>query len=58
MSIFYLIFDKEILDVMVDGIAENYFISGSSIGIVHTQGTKLNQEVTQGDYEKLLIRKL
>ena len=41
-----------------DGIAENYFISGSSIGIVHTQGTKLNQEVTQGDYEMLLTRKL
>ena len=38
-----------------DGIAENYFISGSSIGIVHTQGTKLNQEATQGDYETLLI---
>ena len=40
---------------IIDGIAENYFISGSSIGIVHTQGTKLNQEVTQGDYETLLI---
>ena len=41
-----------------DGIAEDYFISGSSIGIVHTQGTKLNQEVTQGDYETSLISKL
>ena len=41
----------------VDGIAENYF-SGSSIGIVHAQGTKLNQEITQGDYEILLTRKL
>ena len=50
--IFYLI------TVKYDGIAENYFISGSSIGIVHTQGTKLNQEVTQGDYEMLLTRKL
>ena len=37
-----------------DGIAENYFISSSSIGIVHTQGTKLNLEITQGDYETLL----
>ena len=41
--------------IYFDGIAENYFISGSSIRIVHTQGTKLNQEVTQGDYETLLI---
>ena len=41
--------------IHIDGIAENYFISGSSIGIVHTQGTKLNQEVTQGDHETLLI---
>ena len=41
-----------------DGIAEDYFIFGSSIGIVHTQGTKLNQEVTQGDYETSLISKL
>ena len=41
-----------------DGIAEDYFISGSSIGIVHTQGTKLNQEATQGDYETSLISKL
>ena len=40
-----------------DGIAENYF-SGSSIGIVHPQRTKLNQEITQGDYEILLTRKL
>ena len=42
-------------EIQIDGIAENYFISGSSIGIVHTQGTKLNQEVTQGDHETLLI---
>ena len=41
-----------------DGIAKNYFVSGSSIGIVHAQGTKLNQEITQGDYEILLTRKL
>ena len=41
-----------------DGIAENYFVSGSSIGIVHAQGTKLNQEIAQGDYEMLLTRKL
>ena len=41
-----------------DGIAENYFVSGSSIGIVHAQGPKLNQEITQGDYEILLTRKL
>ena len=41
--------------IIIDGIAENYFISGSSIGIVHTKGTKLNQEATQGDYETLLI---
>ena len=38
----------------IDGIAENYFISSSSIGIVHTQGTKLNLEVTQGDYKTLM----
>ena len=37
-----------------DGIAENYFIPSSSIGIVHTQGTKLNLEVTQGDYKTLM----
>ena len=36
-------------NIVIDGIAENYFISSSSIGIVHTQGTKLNLEVTQGD---------
>ena len=41
-----------------DGIAENYFVSGSSIGIIHAQGTKLNQEINQGDYEMLLTRKL
>ena len=40
--------------ILGDRIAENYFISSSSIGIVHTQGTKLNLEVTQGDYETLL----
>ena len=45
---------NEIKLIGCDGIAENYFISSSSIGIVHTQGTKLNQEVTQGDYETLL----
>ena len=37
-----------------DGTAKNYFISSSSIGIVHTQGTKLNLEVTQGDYKTLM----
>ena len=44
--------------ILSDGIAENYLVSGSSIGIVHAQGTKLNQEITQGDYEILLTRKL
>ena len=43
--------------LIFDGIAENYFGSGSSIGIVHAQGTKLNQKITQGDYEILLTRK-
>ena len=46
-----------IIIIIIDGIAENYF-SGSSIGIVHAQRTKLNQEITQGDYEILLTRKL
>ena len=44
--------------LVYDRIAKNYFVSDSSIGIVHIQGTKLNQEITQGDYEMLLIRKL
>ena len=52
------ILDDPLNEGATDGIAENYFVSGSSIGIVHTQGTKLNQEITQGDYEMLLTRKL
>ena len=51
------ILDDPLNEGATDGIAENYF-SGSSIGIVHAQGTKLNQEITQGDYEILLTRKL
>ena len=45
--------DSDIRNIC-DGITENYFISSSSIGIVHTQGTKLNLEVTQGDYKTLM----
>ena len=52
------ILDDPLNEGATDGIAENYFVSGSSIGIVHAQGTKLNQEITQGDYEILLTRKL
>ena len=51
------ILDDPLNEGATDGIAENY-VSGSSIGIVHAQGTKLNQEITQGDYEILLTRKL
>ena len=49
--------DDPLNEGATDGIVENYF-SGSSIGIVHAQGTKLNQEITQGDYKILLTRKL
>ena len=52
------ILDDPLNEGATDGIAENYFVSSSSIGIVHAQGAKLNQEITQGDYEILLTRKL
>ena len=48
------VLDDPLNEGAIDGIAENYFISGSSIGIVHTQVTKLNLEVTQGDYKTLM----